>query len=193
MESGWSRLNKAKIQLLDEGKSFADYTMINPKESPPRAALDRLLEAINLEGAHKYSSSRGLKTLREAFSLKYKTKFSVDLDANTDVCVCFGSKDGLAQTLRCLSKKGDKILIPKPYYPTHFFTASQMCLDISTFDLGENEEETLNNLLEKCAKVQPHIVLLNFPNNPTGQLMGAGFYSKSVSYTHLTLPTICSV
>lgn len=176
--SSWDSLNKLKLEILASGEKVLDFSMINPKEDPPKLAIDKLIEAITQKGSSRYTSSSGIRLLRKAFTTKYEDRFSTSLDPDVESCISFGSKDALAQSLRSLTEPGQVILLPKPYYPTHYFSSLMNSLKVCTFDIDDSETKTLDNLISTTKKHSPSLILLNFPNNPTGKVVSSNFYQE---------------
>jgi alanine-synthesizing transaminase len=158
---------------------IVDLSMINPDLAPAKLLVDRLLEATGKEGAHRYAVSRGIRKLREAFCIKYFNKFVVRLDPETECVATFGSKEGLLSTLRALASHGaTSVLLPKPTYPGHLAAAKLCGLEPRYFMLGRGEDECLENIRKAQAANKSSIVLLSFPNNPTGMTVSAPFWRK---------------
>jgi alanine-synthesizing transaminase len=175
-----ARLYCQKRQALMDGVDFIDLSMVNPDLSPPRIVVDRLLEAINQSGSHRYSSSRGIKKLREAFAERYARIFGVSLDAENQVCVTLGSKDGVLHALSAIMaiapSSAPVVLVGAPTYPAYRFVADYLGVSLATFDITQNENDMLGDIDRLAQSIQAPALLLNFPNNPTGISVSRGFY-----------------
>jgi alanine-synthesizing transaminase len=160
--------------------------MVNPDLPPPRSVLDRLLEAVTKNTNHRYAVSRGVRRLREAFSFKYRTAFGHDLNPESEVCVCLGSKDATFHALRVLLSPGDGVIVPVPSYPAHpsavalaggrsvaweaSLDVSQACESLSKL-LASNNSGTIN-----LSRIK--VLLLNFPNNPSGSVVSSAWWRE---------------
>ena len=168
LETPLAELHQVKRQMLESGRSIIDLSMINPDLAPPRYLVDRLVESSLKPTNHRYAVSRGVRKLREAIASKYTKHFSVTLDPELEVCATMGSKDALAQALECLLNDGDSIVVGAPTYPGHLSALKRVHAMVDTFALSTDETELLSNLNDLLQRVQPRLLLLNFPNNPLG-------------------------
>ncbi|MEZ4754597.1 MAG: aminotransferase class I/II-fold pyridoxal phosphate-dependent enzyme [Bdellovibrionota bacterium] len=163
-------LHSLKSELMLSNNEIVDLSMINPNLSPPRIMLDKLMEAETNPKNHRYSVSKGTKRLRESFVNRYRVKFGVELCLEKQVCVTFGTKDAVYNLLRCCSAPGELALLAGPSYPIHLAAVSLAGLKVSFFDFYQDTEELIASLIEKIERTKPRIILLNYPNNPTGQV-----------------------
>jgi alanine-synthesizing transaminase len=170
--------NRKKLELLSGGAEVIDLSMINPDLEPPRIMLDRLVEASLKSRSHRYSVSRGVKKLRESFAGLYERRFGVKVNSEAEVCVTMGTKDALRSALRCLATRGDKILVGAPTYPAHRYAIEANGLIFETFTIQADEQAMLNDIIARLAAGSYSMLLLNFPNNPTGICVSQDFYKK---------------
>lgn len=161
-------LREAQHQRTKEGLPVWDLSMVNPDLAPPRPVLDRLLEAVTKTTNHRYAVSRGVRRLREAFSLKYLNAFGQALDPEKQVCVCLGSKDATFHALRVLIEPGDRVIVPEPAYPAHPSAVSLAGGNVVPWGLSEDPAEASTSLEALLRDVGAKVVLLNFPSNPAG-------------------------
>lgn len=176
-----AKLYSQKMQALMDGVDFIDLSMVNPDLPPPRIVIDRLLEAINQNGSHRYSSSRGIRKLREAFAERYDRIFGVSLDAESQVCVTLGSKDGVLHALSAIMaivpSSAPVVLVGTPTYPAYKFVADYLGVPLATFEITQNEQEMLADIDRLTQSIKASTLLLNFPNNPTGISVSRDFYN----------------
>jgi alanine-synthesizing transaminase len=175
----FSSLRKVRQNLVSTGARLIDLSMINPDTPPPRFCLDKLSEFLLKPENHRYSVARGIRKLRTAFADKYKSRFGVDLCPEKNVCISAGTKDALVHTLRAIAQAGDKVLIPSPTYPLYQSAVKLNSLNACFFQIDADEDETLSNLISAIEQHQPKVLILNFPNNPTGLVVGKSFYEKA--------------
>jgi alanine-synthesizing transaminase len=127
---------------------------------------------------HRYSVSRGVRRLREAFAHKYSDGFGVTLDPETEVCVCMGTKDALVHTLMCTTKASGRALLLSPTYPVHRIAAQLANLEIDLVEVDTRPDRMLASIADRFAKHTYDILLLNFPNNPTGVSVTREFWAE---------------
>lgn len=173
-----SELHELKLRIVNEGHALLDLSMVNPDLAPPRVMLDRLVEGAAKTGQHRYSVSRGVRRLREAFAAKYASKFQVTLDPEHQICVCLGTKDAVLHTLMTVGSPGDSAVLVSPAYPVHRAAARIAGYEVDTVTLGSCEEHFVEAMTEKLRKRRFKVAVLNFPNNPTGMTLSRHSYER---------------
>ncbi len=181
-ELGWlehdrlSALQAVKQERLSRGAELFDLSMINPDIPPPRVMIDKLVEASLKPFNHRYAVSRGIRKLRESFAQKYARRFSVNLDPEHDLCVTMGTKDAILDSLICLASRGDTVLLAEPEYPAHLSAIRLAGLAAAFFRFEADEEALAGHISARLRETGAKILLLNFPHNPTGRVVGSPFY-----------------
>jgi len=176
-------VNKLKMELRHEGHDIIDLGMGNPDQPTPQHIVDKLCEAAQDGRNHRYSMSRGIPGLRKAVCAWYKRKFDVDLDPETEAIATIGSKEGLAHLAVAITSPGDLILTPNPAYPIHPYGFILAGADIRHVPMGPGRDYFED--LQKAVKdswPRPKIVVVNFPSNPTAQVVDLDFYVKLVDF-----------
>ena len=173
-----SELSKIKLDLIASGKDLCDLGMINPDLAPPRLLIDKLLEATVRGSAHRYAASRGIRKLREAVQTKYQRRFGVDVDAESEICITLGTKDAILHLLMSLGARGTAVLIGHPSYPAHVSAVRASGMIPKAFSLAGDEAQILNSIASGLEDASVSTIILNFPNNPTGQTVSADFYQR---------------
>lgn len=158
-------------QRVVEGAVLWDLSMVNPDLTPPRQVLDRLLESVTKTANHRYAVSRGVRRLREAFSHKYRSRFQHELDPETQVCVCLGSKDATFHALRVLVEPGDTVIIPVPTYPAHPSAVAMSAGQSVPWEISAIPEDAEHKLSAIVTKSKAKVLLVNFPSNPAGAVV----------------------
>ena len=179
----FSEVNNLKLKLRREGTDIIDLGMGNPDSPTPEHIVKKLIETCQNPNVHGYSSSRGIKGLRKASSDYYKRRFNVDICPEKEAIVTIGSKEGLASLAKATTKLGDTVLVPDPCYPIHtfgFVIVDANVVHISSTNKDnffEKLEETFNNCSPK-----PVALILNYPCNPTAEVVDLEFYEQAVDF-----------
>jgi len=179
----FAEVNKLKMELRHADKDIIDFGMGNPDQPTPQHIVDKLCEAAQDGRNHRYSVSRGIPGLRKAICAWYKRKFDVDLDYETEAIATIGSKEGLAHLAVAITSPGDLILTPNPAYPIHPYGFIIAGADIRHVPMGPDRDYFAD--IEKAVKdswPRPKIIIVNFPSNPTAQVVGLDFYVKLVAF-----------
>lgn len=172
-----------KADARARGEDIIDLGMGNPDLPTPPHIVEKMCEAVQDPRTHRYSQSKGIKGLRLALSKYYKRRFSVDIDPDSEVVVTLGSKEGLANLAQAITAPGDTILVPNPSYPIHPFGFTIAGGSIRHVPIGPGHD-----FVEELARAMQHTiprpiaVVINFPSNPTAQVVDLEFYKKIVDF-----------
>jgi alanine-synthesizing transaminase len=139
------------------------------------------LEFTNRAGNHRYAVSRGVRKLREAFSTLYRRNFDVGLDPDSEVCVCFGSKEAFLHLLISDTTRTNKILVGTPTYPAYISAAEILGIQVDTFTIQSDLEAMQTEIKSKLRDGSYNYLVLNFPNNPTGVVVNNDFYKSVIN------------
>jgi alanine-synthesizing transaminase len=179
----FAEVNRMKAQARAEGEDIIDFGMGNPDMPTPRHIVEKLVETVQDPRTHRYSNSRGIPGLRKAIAGYYARRFGVDLDPETEVIVTLGSKEGLANLAQAITSPGDVIVVPNPSYPIHAF--GFMIAGAAIRHLPYTPGGDFIQLLERAVKhsvPSPLAVVLNYPSNPTAEVVDLDFYGRVVDY-----------
>ncbi len=174
-------LKTLQHRMLVEGRAVSDLSMVNPDLAPPRLVMDRLLESVTKPNNHRYAVSRGVRRLREAFAEKYRSAFSVNVDPEGEVCVCLGSKDATYHAIRALVREGDRVVVGAPTYPAHASAVALVGAESVAWMPPADPREAALSLGQTLEASRSRLVILNFPNNPSGQMVSAQWWEAVVT------------
>ena len=170
-----------KREARARGEDIIDFGMGNPDQPTPKHIVNKLVEAAQREDTHRYSMSRGVPRLRKAISNWYKRRFDVDIDPETEAIVTIGSKEGLAHLALATLSRGDTVLVPNPAYPIHPYGSIIADADIRHVPMVEGIDffAELENAI-KHSYPKPKMLIINFPGNPTGQVVELDFFERII-------------
>ena len=123
------------------------------------------------KGRTFYTSNAGLKELREEISRYVSRKYDLHYDPVHEIFVTVGGSEAIDVALRCMTDPGDEVLIPQPSYVSYLPCAVMADAVPVPIELkAENDfkltkEQLLNSITDKTK-----ILVLPYPNNPTGAL-----------------------
>jgi len=179
----FAEVNAMKAKARAAGEDIIDLGMGNPDLVPPQHVMDKMKETLDDPKVHRYSVSRGIPGLRKALCAYYERRFNVGLDPETEAIVTLGSKEGLANLAQAITAPGDVILVPNPSYPIHHFGfiiagATIRHLPVS----GGNDFMEVLDQAVKHSIPKPLALVLNYPSNPTAEVVDLDFYKEVVAY-----------
>ena len=179
----FAEVNSLKAEARGQGRDVIDLGMGNPDSPTPPHIVAKLVEAVQNPKTHGYSTSRGIAGLRRAQAAYYARRFNVDLDPDSEIIVTLGSKEGLANLAQAITAPGDTILVPNPCYPIHAFGFIMAGASVRHVPVGP-EVDFLGELKKAVqhSVPAPLAIVLNFPANPTAQVVDLDFYGEIVEF-----------
>lgn len=124
------------------------------------------------KGRTFYTSNAGLKELKEEISKYLKRKNDVEYNPKNEIFVTVGGSEGIDAALRAMLNPGEEVLIPQPSYVSY-----EPCAVLAggvpvVIELkAENEFRLTPQEIEDAVTDRTKILILPFPNNPTGAIM----------------------
>ena len=124
------------------------------------------------KGRTFYTSNAGLMDLRKEICTYLKRKYNVSYDAVKETVVTVGGSEAIDIALRAMVNPGDEVLIPQPCYVSYepcaiLAGATPVIIDLK----AENEFRLTAQELRDAITDKTKILILPFPNNPTGAIM----------------------
>lgn len=127
----------------------------------------------SLEQGHThYSSNAGFIELRSEISKYLHRRFNLNYNPEDEIIVTVGGSEGIDIALRALVGPGDEVIVPEPSFVaykgcTAFTGATAKVLNLK----AEDEFKLTPEDLEKAITPRTKVVIIPFPNNPTGAIM----------------------
>ena len=124
------------------------------------------------KGRTFYTSNAGLKELKEEISAYLERKCHVEYDPVNEIMVTVGGSEAIDIAMRAMLNPGEEVIIPQPSYVSY-----QPCVVLADgvpviINLQEKNEFKLTAAeLEAAITPKTKILVLPFPNNPTGSIM----------------------
>lgn len=177
-------VNNLKMEARRKGEDIIDLGMGNPDGAPAKHIIEKLVEAARNSKNHRYSASKGITHLRMAICEWYKRRFDIDLDYETEAVVTIGSKEGISHLALAIVEPGDVVMTPTPAYPIHPYSVIIAGGEVRSIPIGSGID--FFDEMEKAFKTtwpRPKMLIINFPHNPTTQVVeGLEFFKKIVDF-----------
>lgn len=124
------------------------------------------------KGRTFYTSNAGLVELREEIGKYLKRRYDLSYDAREEILVTVGGSEAIDIALRAMVDPGDEVLIPQPSYVSYepcavLAGAKPVIIELK----NENQFRLTAQELEDAITDKTKILILPFPNNPTGAIM----------------------
>jgi LL-diaminopimelate aminotransferase len=178
----------AELERKIAGKREAGVDVISlgigdPDRPTPALIVEAMQEAVTEAETHRYPSNRGREDFRAAVRDFYSRRFDVTLDPAREIIPAIGAKEAIFNLNLAFLDPGDYALAADPGYPVYtggpWLAGAEpvlMALEPErgfTPDLGAIDED-----VARRAK----LMYLNYPNNPTGAVVPAGFFERVVEF-----------
>ncbi len=142
-----------------------------PDFSTPYHIREAAIEALSL-GKTFYTPAKGLLGLRKEIASTMSRKYKLNYDPTSEILVTIGASEAIEVALITLLNVGDEVIVVSPSYLS-YEPIVKMCGG-TVVNVETKEEDgfklTKEALLEKLSD-KTRLVLLNYPNNPTGAIM----------------------
>lgn len=157
-------LSAGNNEIISLGVGEPDFT--TPEHI--RAACIRALE----RGETMYTPNAGLPELREEIARYLQESFGLEYHSQDEVIVTVGSSEALDLALRAFTAPGDEVIIPSPgyiaYSPIAYLNGGTL---VEVEAAAEQGFKLTAEALEKAITPRSKLLMVNFPNNPTGAVM----------------------
>jgi aminotransferase len=161
------------FDLIESMEGVIKLGVGEPDFAPPWHVRETIIDSLS-RGRTSYTSNAGLWDLRRLIAEHLSTNYGVHYDPATEILVTVGVSEALDVVLRCLLDPGDEVVFHEPCfvsYPACVSLAGGVPVTVAT---REEEDFKLSPAaLASALTPRSKLLLLNYPNNPTGATMTA--------------------
>ena len=124
------------------------------------------------QGATRYTANAGLILLRNEIANYYKRRFNVNYSADGEIMVTVGGSEGIDMAIRSLVCPGDEVLVVEPSFVC-YKPIIEICGGVAVPIVTENKNnfKLMPEEIENAVTDKTKLIVLPFPNNPTGAVM----------------------
>ncbi len=125
------------------------------------------------KGFTSYTSNLGLLELRELISRCFRKDYGVEYDPKNEILITTGVSEAADLAFRAIINPGDEVIIPEPSYVSYKPSVSLAGgVPVPLATTLENEFRVTADEIEKSITDKTKALVLSYPNNPTGAVMG---------------------
>ena len=125
-----------------------------------------------MDGHTKYTSNAGLMELRKAVAAYYERRFHVAYDGSKQAIITVGGSEALDLCFRVLIEPGDEVLVPEPSFVCYApLTTISDGVPVPIVTKAEDQFRLTPEALKAAITPQTKLLVLPYPNNPTGAIM----------------------
>lgn len=143
-----------------------------PDFNTPWTYTDAAIYSLRRGHTH-YTSNWGLIELRRAINRYLTGRFETEYDPTDEILVTVGASEGIDLALRALVEPGDEVIVPDPSYVSYMPNirfAGGVCVAVPT--VAEEGFRLTPERLRAAITPKTKALILPYPNNPTGAVMG---------------------
>lgn len=166
------------LKTTPSRESLINLSIGAPNRPTPAWVVEAMKVNLDNPAYHTYPPQHGAPELCEAVVAWYKKRFGVTLDAKDNVLITVGIKEAIFNAFHALLNAGDAVLVPDPGYPTYFEAVTFIGGKLITYDSDQEQGDVLAEIAAQIERHRPKIVVVNYPSNPTGRIVDAGFYKE---------------
>lgn len=159
---------KAK-KMKAEGISIIGFGAGEPDFNTPEYIINSAKKALDI-GFTKYTPASGMIELKKAICQKFSSDNNL-IYVPEQVVISTGAKSSLYHSISALLNEGDEVIIPSPFwltYPELVKLAGGKCVFVKCGK--EDGYKITAEKLQKAITSKTKVLILNSPNNPTGQV-----------------------
>ena len=159
------------FDLVSEMKDAISLGVGEPDFDTPWHIRDEGIYSLE-KGRTFYTSNSGLKELRQEICRYMKRTQDIDYVWDNEVFITVGGSEAIDLMFRAMINEGDEVLIPQPSYVSYepcaiLADAAPVIINLK----NENQFRLTPEELEAAITPRSKILVLPFPNNPTGGIM----------------------
>ena len=179
----FKEIDEKKVEVRARGVDIIDLGVGDPDLPTPPFIVEKMMEAVQDPGTHRYPAYSGMKGFREAVACWYRRRFGVELDPETEVLTLIGSKEGIAHLPLGINNPEDINLMTSPGYPVYqmgslFAGAHSHFLPL----LRENDFLPDLHAVDPLTARDSKALFFNYPNNPTAAVADREFFARMVDF-----------
>jgi len=170
------------FDLINEMKDAISLGVGEPDFVTPYSIREAGVYSLE-KGYTNYSSNAGFIELRREICNYMKRRFNLEYEPETEVVVTVGGSEAIDLAIRALVSPGDEVIIPEPSFVAYkgcalFAGAVPVPLQLK----AENQFRLKREDLEKVVTDKTKILIIAYPNNPTGAIMTYDDYAEIVDF-----------
>jgi len=160
---------KAKA-LEQQGKKIIHMEVGEPDFLPP-PIVKKALEEVFDKGFLKYGQVRGMPIFREALVKYISEKFNTNVSQD-NIIVSPGARFSIFTAISTLLNPGDEMIVIEPAWPAYKECALNSGIKVRTINTTiEDKWEPSLEKIESTINSNTKMIVLNYPNNPTGKIL----------------------
>lgn len=182
-ENLFNQLEQQALTHDSTVRPLIDLSKGSPDRPPPEAIIQRLRSAALAPDNHGYPPFLGKSSTKRAITAFYQRQYGVEIDADTEVAVFHGSHIGVIGIPQAIVNPGETIISTDPCYPVYRSAARLAQANFHAIPVEERDGFLPDyTRVPAAVATQARLLLLNYPNNPTGALATRPFFERTLAF-----------
>ncbi len=180
----FAEIDKKRQAAIAKGVDIVNLGIGDPDRPTPKHIVDAMHNAINDPSTHNYPPYQGTDEYRKTCVNWFSKRFNLpEFDYNEECLATIGMKEALHNLYLAVVDEGDYVLIPSPGYPV-YKTSTILCGGKPYLMPLKAENNFLPDFkaIPKEIAQNAKLMLLNYPNNPTGVFANLNFFQEAVDF-----------
>ena len=159
------------FDLINEMDDVISLGVGEPDFVTPGNVREAGIYSLEMGETH-YSANAGFIELREEISKYLDRKYNLKYNPKDEILVTVGGSEGIDLALRALVGPGDEVIIPEPSFVAYKGCTAFTGATAKVINLRDEDDFKLTpKQLEDAITEKTKVVIIPFPNNPTGAIM----------------------
>ena len=179
----FAELDRLKDAARARGATLVDLGIGSP-DLPIAASITEALGAsLRDPGIQGYPPFRGAPRFFDAIAGYMRERFDVTIDVPREALALSGAKEGIAGIIAALCGPGDIVLVPEIFYPVYARATWLVGADVRWIPMRAADGFVLDlEAIPAEDARRARIMIVNYPNNPTGARVEREFYDRAVKF-----------
>ena len=179
----FAELDRLKLAARATGRQLVDLGIGSPDLPMAPGVIAALDQAARQPGIQGYPPFLGTPRLFSAIGQFMQDRFDVNIDPASEALVLTGAKEGISSIIAALCDPGDVVLVPAIYYPVYARASWLIGAEVKFVPMRADRGFVVDfEALEWGDLQRAKIMIVNYPNNPTGARVDRDFYDRAVAF-----------
>ena len=159
------------FDILNEVPGVISLTVGEPDFKTPWHVREAAISSLE-KGKTTYTSNTGLLEFRKQIASYLERRFNVSYDPSCEMIITVGGSEAIDLAIRAIIEPGDEVLIVEPAYVC-YVPMTELCGGVPVVipTRVEDKFKLTPELLKKYITPKTKMLILPYPNNPTGAIM----------------------
>src|SRR6476661_190906 len=179
----FAELDRLKQTARSRGASLVDLGIGSPDLPMAPGIIEAFSAAVREPGIQTYPPFRGAPRFFDAIGGFMQSRFGVTVDAPRESLALSGAKEGIAEIIAARCGPGDVVLVPEIYYPVYARATWLVGAEVHWIPMRADRGFVMDlDAIPSAVADRARIVIVNYPNNPTGARVERDFYERAVAF-----------